>query len=153
MRRRIHICLIISETQYPLMKGAESMRKKMTILLAIGIICLLSGIIMAVLHVVPRVIPILMIGIGSYLICMMIFIFTYTRGGTLILDEMVKRVEVLSGSYTSIATLFFIFVLCIINYFYPLPLSIDGLLMTLMLFMGISFFLIRHYLMRRGKAE
>lgn len=129
------------------------MRKRMIVHLTIGIICLLSGIIMTVLHITPIVIPVIMIATGSGLIATWFFVRTYIRGDTLILDEMVKRIDMLSGSYTSTATLYFIFVLCIINYFYPLPLSIAGLLMTMMLFMSLSFILIRYYLMKRGKAE
>lgn len=138
------------------MKGVESMRKRKIIFLAIGIICLISGIIMAVLHVAPIVIPITMIGTGTFLITFITTWFTmrtYTKDGTLILDEMVKRVDALSGYYSFIASLYFLFALCLINYFYPLPLIIAGLLVTIILFMFLSFFLIRFYLMKRGKAE
>ena len=125
------------------------MRKKMSVLLAIGIICLISGIVMDKFHEIPNIIPFTMFSIG---LVSVVLYFT-TMGGTLILDEMVKRVDALSGNYSFIATLYFIFALCIINYFYPLPLSIDGLLITMMLFMSISFMLIRYYLLRRGKVE
>ena len=131
------------------MKGAESMRKRMTVFLAIGIICLISGLVLIKYHVGPVIIPGVLIALSSSLIVL----YFYTRGGTLILDEMVKRVDVLTGYYSSIVTLYFIFVLSIVNYFWPLPLSIDGLLMTMMLFMSFSFILIRYYLLRRGKAE
>ena len=132
------------------------MRKRKIIFLAIGIICLLSGIVMAVLHVAPEIIPTTMIFTGTFLITFIptwFWMRTYTKDGTLILDEMVRRVNDLSGKYSFIASLFFIFALCIINYFYPLPLSINGLLVIMMLFMSLSFFLIRLYLLRRGVTE
>ena len=138
------------------MKGAESMRKRKIIFLAIGIICLILGIIMAKLHVAPMVIPITMIFTGTFLITFIptwFWMRTYTKDGTLILDEMVRRVNDLSGKYSFIASLFFIFALCIINYFYPLPLSINGLLLTMMFYMSLSFILIRHFLMKRGNVE
>lgn len=138
------------------MKGAEAMRKRKIIFLAIGIICLISGIIMAILHVTPMVIPITMIFTGTFLITFIptwFWMRTYTRDGTLILDEMVKRVDALSGNYSFFASQFFIYALSIINYFYPLPLSITGLLLTMMLFMLLSFILIRLYLLRRGVTE
>ncbi|MDP2981702.1 MAG: hypothetical protein Q8O92_00030 [Candidatus Latescibacter sp.] len=125
------------------------MRKRMTVLLAIGIICIISGGVMIGLHVGPKIIPITLFSIGGAFIA----IYFATRGGTLILDEMVKRVDALSGNYSFIASLFFIFALSIINYFYPLPLSIDGLLLTMMLFMSLSYIFIRLYLLKRGKAE
>jgi len=121
----------------------------MAVLLAIGIICFISGIIMAILHIGPTIIPTTMIAIGiAY-----IFVCIYTRGGTLILDEMVKRIDALSGNYSFITSLYFLFALSIINYFYPLPLSINDLLVIMMLFMSLSYILIRLYLMKRGKAE
>lgn len=131
------------------MKGAEAMRKGMAVLLAIGIILILSGIIMAVLHVTPEIIPTTMIAIGiAY-----IFVCIHNKGGTLIIDEMVKRVDALSGHYSFIASLYFLFALCGINIFYPKQLSVNGLLVTIMLFMSLSFILVRYFLMKRGKTE
>ena len=127
------------------------MRKRMIVILAIGISCLFSGIIMAGLNVTPKVIPITFISIGSGLISSWFAVRRYIRGDALIFDEMQKRIDMLSGSYTSTITLFFILVLCIINFFYPLPLSIAGLLMTMMLYMSLSFILIRFYLLKWGK--
>ena len=130
------------------MKGAESMRKRWTVLLAIGIICLISGLVMIKHHVAPMIIPVTMCAIaGAW-----IFICICTMIAT-IRDEMVKQVVVLSGNYSFIASMFFLCALCIINYFFPLLLSTSGLLLTMMLFMSISFILIRQYLLRRGKAE
>ena len=140
--------------QYPFMKGAESMRKRKIIILAIGIICLISGIVMAVLHVTPTVIPITMIFTGTFLITFIPTWFImrkYIMGDALIRDEMVKRVDALSGYYTYTASLYFICVCAIINYFSPL--SASGLLWTQMFFIPLLFILIRHYLMKRGVTE
>jgi len=138
------------------MKGAEAMRKQMIVFLAIGIICLISGIVMAVLHVAPEIIPTTMIFTGSFFITFFPTWFTmrkYIRGDALIIDEMMKRIDALSGYYTVAATFFFILILFFINYFYPLPLSIAGLLITILLFMSLSFILIRFYFWKRGVTE
>lgn len=130
------------------MKRVESMRKRMTVFLAIGIICLISGFVMLKLHVAPMVIPVTMCGIGGACVTLYFLAMFAT-----IQDEMVKRIDVLSGSYSFITTLYFIFILGIINHFYSLPWSIDNLLLAMMLFMCISFIIIRHYLLRLGKTE
>ena len=137
MRKRITILLI---------KGIKTMGKMMRIFLAIGIIFLISGIIMAFLHVAPEI-PAILAGFGGA----MIGVYFYTRGGNLIMDEMVKRVDAVSAYYTYIATLCFIIACAIINYFSPL--SASGLLLTEMIFMPLLFTLIRHYLLKRGKTE
>ena len=125
------------------------MRKKMSMFLYFGIIGFIGGIIMANLHGVPRVIAAVMISLSSALIAVVIA----ARGGFAISDEMVVRMESLSGNYTYITSLFFIFALSIVNHFFPLPMSIDGLLLVMMLFMSISFLLFRLVLLKRGKAE
>ncbi len=135
------------------MKGAESMWKRMKVHLAIGIICLISGSVMIILHVAPMIIPVLMFAIGVGLITTWFVVRTYIRGDIVIFDEMVKRVEVLSGYYSYIAAMYFLFTLCIFNYFFHSLWSTSGLLLTMMLFNSISFILIRQYLLRRGKTE
>ena len=140
------------------MKGAESMRKRMMrkrmiVHLAIGIICLLSGIIMAVFHVSPIVFPITMIALGGGLITTWFVVCTYISGDILIIDEMDKRIDALSGSYTFTVSMYFLCVLCIITYFFPLLLNTSGLLLTMMFFNGILYHLIRYYLKKRGKTE
>jgi len=132
------------------MKGAESMRKRRTVFLAVGIILLISSIVMIKLHVAPINIPVALFTIG----CMWVVVAVgnFFAKCTSIRDEMVKRVEVLSGNYSFIASMYFLFALCFINYFFPLLLSTSGLLITMILFMSISFILIRQYLLRRGKA-
>ncbi|MFC1692273.1 hypothetical protein ACFL1R_02070 [Candidatus Latescibacterota bacterium] len=125
------------------------MRKRMIIFLVIGIICLLSGIVMIKFYNAPQVIPTTMISIGV----VSVILFIYTKGGTIILDEMVKRLDTLSGYYSFIASCYFICTLGIINYFFPLLLSTHRLLMAMMFFNGIFFIIIRQYLLRRGKTE
>jgi hypothetical protein len=130
----------------------------MIALLAVGIFCLILGVIGIVLErgthlsglpFALRFAPVLIMGMGSGLIT----VFISTRGGTLIRDEMVMRVEFLSKKYSFDASLCFIMALGIVNFFYPLTLSISGLLFTLMMFMSSTFILFRHFLMRHGKAE
>ena len=130
------------------------MRKRMIVFLAIGIICLISGIIMAVLNAATKIIPTTMIFTGTFLITFIPTWFTmrkYIMGDALIRDEMVKRVDALSGYYTYTASLYFIFICAIINYFSPL--GVSGLLLTQMIFIPLLFILIRFYLMKRGKTE
>ena len=121
----------------------------MTVVLTIGIICLISGLVLIKLHVGHVIIPGVLIALSSSLI----LLFIITRGGTLIRDEMVKQFDVLSGSYAFNVTLYFILILGIVNFFWPLPLSTDGFLRMMMLFMSITYILIRYFLLRRGKAE
>ncbi|MBN1291666.1 MAG: hypothetical protein JXB48_07480, partial [Candidatus Latescibacteria bacterium] len=111
------------------------MQKRVTVSLVIGILCLISGIVMIKFHVVHEIIPTIMISIGF----VSVIVYIYTKGGTIILDEMMKRVDALSGYYSFNASTYFIITLSIINFFYPLPLSIPGLLMTMVFFNGISF--------------
>jgi len=124
------------------------MRKRGTVFLAIGIICFISGIVMIILHVAPMIIPVTMCGLGGAFIAVSIAVMCAP-----IPDEMVKRTEVLSGNYSFLASMCFLFALCFINYFFPSLLSTNGLLLIMMLFMSISHILIRQYLLRRGKAE
>jgi hypothetical protein len=136
------------------------MRKRMTAFLSIGIFGVLLGVIGIVLERINvnrlagigvglRIVPVLIVAISSAWIAVVIS----TRGGTGIRDEMVIRVESMSGKYSFDASLFFIMALGIANFFYSLPLSISELLLTLMVFMSFTFILIRYFLMIRGKAE
>ena len=125
------------------------MRKRMSVPLFFGIFGMISGMIMANMHAIPRVITAVIIAISSALIAV---VFA-ARGGFAIRDEMVEQVESLSGNYTCTATLFFIFALTIVNYFFPRSMSIDGLLLVMMLFVSISYLFIRYVLLKRGMAE
>ena len=139
------------------MTQIESMRKKMSYFLLLGILLMATGAIMIMFHVRPVVIVIAVtiVGIGSAFIG----VYLSTRGGTIVRDEMSVRIDSLSGHYTTIATLFLICVLGIINYFRPLSMRISTLLLILMLYMSISntlirtFLLSRTFLLRQGKAE
>ena len=124
------------------------MRKRMRIFLAIGIILLILGIIMIKLHAAPIVIVTTVVAIG----CAMISVSIFYRGGVIIRDEMVKRVDALSGYYSWIATFYCIVALSIIQYFSPSLLN-GWLLWIIMMFMSLSYILIRSYLLRRGKTE
>jgi hypothetical protein len=138
------------------MKGVEPMKKQKIIYLTIGIIFLITGIIMAVLHIAPTIIAFIMIFSGAFLITFTSTWFwmrAYNRDGALIIDEMVKRVDALSGNYTFIASLFFIYALGITNYFYPLPLNISDLLIIMIVFMSLSYIFIRFYILKRGTVE
>ena len=131
------------------MNKTESARKKMSWFLALGMVCLAGGIVLMMLHAGPAIIPVTMVGLSGALIAMVIA----TKGGMIIRDEMSMRIDILSGYYTLNATLYFIFILAIIHFFISLPLSISGLLLTLMFSISLTFILIRAYLLRRGKAE
>lgn len=136
------------------------MRKRMIAFLSIGIISVLLGVVGAVLErinigrladisVALRIIPVFLVSIGGALIAVVIS----SRGGKLIKDEMVVRVEHISGHYAFNATLFFICVLAFVHFFCNLTFSISELLLAMMLFMGFSNVLIRYLLMRQGKVE
>lgn len=127
---------------------AESMRKRMFVFLAIGIISLISGAVMIGFHIAPIIVPVLLVSIG----CSFISVFFFFRG-TAIRDEMVKQTDVLSGYYTCNATLYFLFACGIINYFFPLPLSVSWLLWTMMMFMSFTYVFIRLFLLKRGVPE
>jgi hypothetical protein len=125
-----------------------SMRKKMFYFLLLGILLTGTGAIMTMFHLTP-IIPVTIVATGSALIG----VYLSTRGGTIVRDEMWVRIDSLSGHYTTIATLFLICILGVINYFRPLSMRISTLLLILALYMSISNTLIRTFLMRRGKAE
>jgi uncharacterized membrane protein len=132
-----------------LMKLIESMRKKMSYFLFLGILLMATGAITIMFHPTPAVIPVAIVATGSALIG----VYLSTRGGAIVYDEMIGRIDALSGAYTNIATLNLIFVLAIINFFHPLSMRISTLLLILMLYMSILYILLRTYLRRRGKAE
>lgn len=133
------------------MTQIESMRKKMSHFLLLGIILVATSAIMIMFHPRPAVAVIsVAIGAGG---CALVGVYVRTRGGTVVRDEMWVRINSLSGHYTTIATLSVICVLEVINYFRPLSIRIGTLLLILMFYMSILNTLIRSYLLRRGKAE
>ncbi len=79
--------------------------------------------------------------------------FAFSKGGTLVRDEMVVRVETLSGNYAFIASMWFVILLGCVNFFYSMPWSAAELLVVMMLFMSLSNLLFRWILTKRGITE
>ena len=129
--------------------GTAAIKKRMKYFIGIGIISLIAGFSMIMLHVRPPIIPVMLVSIGSSFLA----VFISTRGGSAICDEMVRRADVMSGYYTSLTTLYFLFACGIINFFTPLPMSISVFMLTMILFMSFTFMGIRFYLLRRGMSE
>ena len=132
----------------PNQNRVDSVRTKMRVLFAFGICCLLLGAVMIFLHISPAIIPVLLISVG----CSFVSVFLFFRNN-MVRDEMVKRIDMLSGYYTCNATLYFLFACGIINYFIPFPLSVSWLLWTLMMFMSLTFIAFRYLLLRKGVPE
>jgi len=124
------------------------MYKKMMLILWLGIVGVLVGVAMAVFGS-PGPVPALITSISGGWIGVAI-VAKLSKG---VRDEMVVRVEHVSGYYAFNATLYFIFVLIGVNTFSTLTLGIGDLLFTLPLFMCISYLLLKYVLLRRGKAE
>jgi len=129
------------------------MSKRVYILLALGIMVFLSGMFLRNFLEIPKVFAIILASIGGGTISATIMYHLIKRGNLAIRDEMVMRVESLSGNYTTVLTLYFIIVLSIVHFFHPLQLSVSGLLLTMMMFMSWSYIIIRYFLMKWGKAE
>jgi hypothetical protein len=125
------------------------MRKKMIIQLVVGIIGLLAGFLMIRISAIPQIVGVLVSAVSGAWIGIVIA----TKGGISIRDEMVVRIEHMSGYYTFHATLYFIFLLVGLDYFSLMPFGVSDLFLTLMLFMCITFIITKYVLMRRGKAE
>jgi ABC-type Fe3+-siderophore transport system permease subunit len=129
------------------------MKKRMIAFLLLGISCVIAGLILARLGVKPGALPAVMVAVGGGWIGASAIMFISTKGGTLVRDEMVVRVQTLSGSYALDATIWFVIVLATVNIFYSLPWSVTDLLLTEAIFMGVSKLLFRWILLKRGKAE
>jgi hypothetical protein len=136
-----------------LMKGAASMKKRMLVFLLLGIFCVVTGLILAGTGIKPKIVPAFMVAMGGGWIGGWAIWYFSTKGGTLIRDEMVVRIETLSGNYAFQATIWLLIALGIINMFYSLPWSVADLLVVMMIFMGLSNILFRWILMKQGKAE
>ena len=129
------------------------MKKRMTVFLWIGIVFVLAGLVLAGMGVKPGIVPaIIVAGGGGWIGAWAIWSIS-TKNGTLVRDEMVVRIETLSGNYAFLATLWFIIVLGIVNMIYSLPWSVSDLLLAMMLFTSFSNLLFRWILLKRGKAE
>ena len=125
------------------------MYKRMRLILWMGIIGVLGGITMAVLGFTPKSVPALLTAIGAGWIGAAIAA-KLSKG---VRDEMVVRVEHISAYYAFNGTLYFICVLVGVRTFSNLTLGVSELLLTLALFMSISYTLLKYVLLRRGKAE
>ena len=124
------------------------MYKRMMLILWIGIVGVLVGVTMAVLGFQGPV-PALITSISAGWIGVAI-VAKRSKG---VRDEMVARVEHISAYYAFNATLYFICVLVGVRAFSNLTLSVDELLLTLALFMSITYVLLKYGLLRRGKVE
>ncbi len=124
------------------------MHKKMILILWIGIAGVLVGITMAVLGFQGAV-PALITSISGGWIGVAIV----ARRSKGVRDEMVVRVEHISAYYAFNATLYFICVLVAVRTFSNLTLGVGELLLTLALFMSLSYCLLKYVLLRRGKVE
>ncbi len=125
------------------------MQKRMMLILWMGIVGALVGVMMAILGFRPGVVPALITSISAGWIGVAVAA-KLTKG---VRDEMVVRVEHISAYYVFNATLYFIFVLVGVRTFSNLKLSVDVLLLTLALFMCISYLLLKYVLLGRGKVE
>ena len=129
------------------------MKKRMFAFLLLGAICVLTGLILAGAGFSHGIVPALMVAIGAGWIGCWAIWFISSKGGNLVRDEMVVRVQTLSGNYSFIATMWFVLVLGTINGLYTLPWKTSELLLAMVLFMSISNLLFRWILLKLGKAE
>lgn len=118
------------------------------VILITGIVCLISGVTMIALHLFHSIVSVMMVSLGTSLITVCLI----NRKAT-VCDEMVKKADALSGYYAYITTLYLIFILAIANFFFPLPLSISGFMLVLMLFMSVTAIGLRHFFLKRGVSE
>jgi hypothetical protein len=131
------------------LEGAASMRKRMMLILWLGIAGMLVGVTMAVLGFTPGVVPALITSISAG----WIGVAVAAKLGKGVRDEMVARVEHMSAYCAFNATLYLIFVLIGVRAFSSFTMSVGDLLFALALFMCISYLLLKYVLLRRGKAE
>jgi hypothetical protein len=124
------------------------MYKRTMLILWIGIVGVLVGVTTAVLGFRGPV-PALITAISGGWIGVAIAA-KLSKG---VRDEMVVRVEHISAYYAFNATFYFICVLIGVRQFSNLTLDVGDLLLTLPLFMCISYLLLKYVLLRRGKAE
>lgn len=129
------------------------MKNKLLVQLIVGIVCIVAGFLLIVIDALPVVVPGSVMGIGSGLVATWFAMRKHVRGDTFVYDEMTKRIDALSGLYTSTLTLYFLFVLMIVNYFIPIQLDTSWLLLTITMFLSISMIMFRYILSKYGRAE
>ncbi len=125
-----------------------SIRKKAMFLRLVGTISLLSGITLGILRYIPPFACVLLSAFGGSWIAV-----SFTVGNAAIRDEMVKRVDMMSGYYSHCATLYFLFIIGILNFFLPLSMSVANMVLYMILFMSITFIGIRYFFLKRGLPE
>lgn len=129
------------------------MKKRMIAFLLLGILCALAGLVLAVMGVKPGIVPAVMVAIGGGWIGVWAIWSISTKGGTVVRDEMVVRVETLSGNYAFLTTMWFIIAISVVNMFHSLPWSVSELLFAMILVMSLSNLMFRWILLKRGKVE
>ena len=129
------------------------MRNKLRFQLILGGVFLVAAFSMMIFHVLYPILPFVFFGIGFGQIFSWFAIRKYTRGDKFIYDEMTKRIDSLSGLYTSTITLYSLLILMIINYFFPLQIDTSWLLLSITLFISLLFIVLRSVLATYGKAE
>ncbi len=125
-----------------------SIRKKAVLLRLIGTVFLLSGITLGLLRFIPPFACALLSAFGGSWIAV-----SFIVGNATVRDEMVKRVDMMSGYYSHCATLYFLFIIGILNYFLQLSMSIADMVLYMILFMSITFIGIRYFFLKRGVPE
>ncbi|NLT67505.1 MAG: hypothetical protein GXX84_12960 [Acidobacteria bacterium] len=126
------------------------MKNTMLASLWLGLFCVVVGIVLAVIGTKPGILPAVMVAVGGGMVGGWALMLIHQKGGR---DEMVVRVEALSGNYAFLATLWLVIALGIVNGLYSLPWSLAELLLVMMLFMSITNLLFRWILLKRGKVE
>jgi len=129
-------------------RNIASIRKKAVLLRLIGTISLLFGITLGILRYIPPFACAMLSAFGGSWIAV-----SFTVGNAAVRDEMVKRVDMMSGYYSHCATLYFLFIIGILNYFFPLSMRIADMVLYMILFMSITFSDIRYFFLKRGLPE
>lgn len=123
------------------------MKGKSRSVLVAATLFLVAGIVILEFCAAPRIVSILLMAFGWSLGGIFIGIRSIRR-----YDEMVRRVDMISGYYTSICTLYFFIACSFLNFFHPI-FDLGWFMLTSMLFMSTLFIGIRHYLLKRGVSE
>ena len=129
-------------------RNIASIRKKAVLLRLIGTVFLLSGIALGVFRFIPSFACALLSAFGGSWIAV-----SFAVGNAGVRDEMVKRVDMMSGYYSHCATLYFLYIIEILNYFLPLSMGIAEMVLYMILFMSITFIGIRYFFLKRGVPE
>ena len=129
------------------------MRNKLRIQLILGIAFLAAAFFTMLFHVLYPILTFVFLGNGIGQLTSWYVIRKHTREDKFVYDEMTRRIDALSGWYTSTITLFSLLILMIINYFFPLQIDTSWLLLSIALFMSLLYIVLRSVLATYGKAE